>query len=95
MCRVRPAQPPFFCLENDGPIRFIERTPRQERLDREMAPVRISIPGTGRKSKKKAEATGFRFFVDFAGSSDHCAVTTMQHSSVVASGLNSGTGIPS
>lgn len=61
MCRVRPAQPPFFCLENDGPIWFIERTPRQERLDREMAPVSIMIAGTGRKSKKKRKPMASAF----------------------------------
>lgn len=61
MCRVRPAQPPFFCLENDGPIWFIERTPRQERLDREMAPVSIMIADTGRKIKKKRKPMASAF----------------------------------
>lgn len=78
MCRVRPAQPPFFCLENDGPIRFIERTPRQERLDREMAPVSIMIADTGQEKQEKAEANGFRFFSYSAGTEVPSSVTTIR-----------------
>ena len=80
MCRVRPAQPPFFCLENDGPIRFIERTPRQGDGTCQYYDSRYR-----QEKQEKAEANGFRFFSYSAGTEVPSSVTTIQLSSVVRS----------